>query len=79
MTSYLNRWSALAGWAAAMFVLWLVLVPARLSTSSMAILALAVPALAIGVATLRGAHAPAPSFGQARAQADAEERLPGRR
>jgi hypothetical protein len=71
MTWYLNRWSALAVWAVMMMGLWLALVPAVLSASSLAVLALAGPVLMIAASTLRNAHAPTPSVGQAQATPEA--------
>lgn len=73
MTSSLSRWPALGAWAAIIAGLWLVLVPAVLSFSSLALLSLAGPVLVIAASTLRGLHVPAPSPRRAQVEAEAAE------
>jgi predicted lipid-binding transport protein (Tim44 family) len=71
MAKYLNRWSALCAWCAVMGGVWVGLVPGSLSLSSFVPLALTGAVLLVAVPTFLEARRPAPSMGQAFAQADA--------
>jgi hypothetical protein len=56
-----------------MVAVWAVLVPVSLSVSSFAALTVAGPVLLIAASALWEAHEPAPSYGQARVEAEAAE------
>ena len=71
MSNRAKSWLALVAWAIAMAIGWAVLVPASLSASSLAIIAVGGPALVIAAATVRRAHAPTTSIRESRVEADA--------
>ena len=62
MTRYVNRWTALFGWAALMGIVWALFVPRGVSIASFILLSLTGPLLVVAASILWGAHVPTSSF-----------------
>ena len=71
MTTYVNRWTGLIGWATLMAIVWALVVPRGLSVLTFTMLALMGPLFLVVGPALWRAQRPSPSIGQILADLDA--------